>query len=83
MLATITAPQKTLYQFTPVVPALPLLPAIPVLPEPTHIQFDGSMTSCHTCPCCSSVLLRHICRNRVYWRCSHCRAPMSVWQQFE
>jgi ribosomal protein S27AE len=26
-----------------------------------------------TCPCCSTVLLRHIRAGRIYWRCSRCR----------
>lgn len=69
MLATITAPQKTVPQDIPV---------IPEIAKPTHIKLDLSMTSCHVCPCCSSILLRHISRSRVYWRCSHCRALMSV-----
>lgn len=69
------------YQFTPVIPLLPLLPENS---KPAYLQFDDNMTSYHTCPCCSSVLLRHISRSRgVYWRCSRCRAPMSAWMPFE
>lgn len=67
MLALINAPPTLLYQL------------IPEVTSSAHIQFDDRMSSCHTCPCCSSVLLRHISRSRVYWRCSHCRAPMSAW----
>ncbi len=56
---------------------------IPEVTSPAHIQFDDGMRTRHTCPCCSSVLLRHISRSRVYWRCSHCRASMSAWRQSE
>jgi hypothetical protein len=92
MLATIAAPQTTPHPFIPITPVLPVLPRLPILPDlpdlperikPTHIQFDDSMVSHHTCPCCSSILLRHVSRSRVYWRCSRCRAPMSAWRQFE
>jgi len=44
----ITTPQTTLHQ------------AIPDMTLQTHIKLDQSMTSRHTCPCCSSTLLRHI-----------------------
>jgi len=66
----ITTPQTTLHQ------------AIPDMTLQTHIKLDQSMTSRHTCPC-SSTLLRHISHNTVYWRCSHCRAPMSVSMPFD
>ena len=32
----------------------------------------------HTCPCCSSHLLRHINIHEVYWLCRHCRQAMPV-----
>jgi hypothetical protein len=71
MLALINYPITTLYKLLPEVISL------------SHIQFDDSMTTRHICPCCSSILLRHISCSRVYWRCTHCHAPMSVWLQFE
>lgn len=37
---------------------------------------EQSMRGRYTCPCCSSNLLRHICGNRLYWRCSHCYQEM-------
>lgn len=74
MLALMKTPLTALYKFVPDIPV-----SAPIRP----IQFDQSMTSRHTCPCCSSTLLRHISHHSVYWRCSHCRAPMSVWRQFE
>ncbi|NJL47487.1 MAG: hypothetical protein HC929_08330 [Leptolyngbyaceae cyanobacterium SM2_5_2] len=49
--------------------------------SPNQIGLDQQMTSRHSCPCCSSVLLRHIRHGNVYWRCSHCRAAMAVWAQ--
>jgi hypothetical protein len=33
----------------------------------------------YTCPCCSYVLLRHIGSQGIYWRCSHCRQKMPVF----
>ncbi|MGD1808410.1 hypothetical protein ACP6PL_23660 [Dapis sp. BLCC M126] len=30
----------------------------------------------HTCPCCSTTLLRHIRHNSIYWYCPHCREEM-------
>lgn len=30
----------------------------------------------HTCPCCSTSLLRHVRHNSIYWYCSHCRQEM-------
>ncbi len=32
----------------------------------------------HTCPCCSSRLLRHINDREVYWFCRHCWQAMPV-----
>ncbi len=30
----------------------------------------------HTCPCCSTTLLRHVRNNSIYWYCPHCREEM-------
>ncbi|MGB3510538.1 MAG: hypothetical protein WBA93_15140 [Microcoleaceae cyanobacterium] len=30
----------------------------------------------HTCPCCSTTLLRHARHNTIYWYCPHCREEM-------
>lgn len=30
----------------------------------------------HTCPCCSTTLLRHVRHNSIYWYCPHCREEM-------
>lgn len=30
----------------------------------------------HTCPCCSTTLLRHAGHNGIYWYCPHCREEM-------
>ncbi|MDJ0519564.1 MAG: hypothetical protein F6K22_21465 [Okeania sp. SIO2F4] len=30
----------------------------------------------HTCPCCSTKLLRHVRHNSIYWYCPHCREEM-------
>ena len=30
----------------------------------------------HTCPCCSTTLLRHVRHNTIYWYCPHCREEM-------
>ncbi|MGK7922700.1 MAG: hypothetical protein AB4080_22125 [Trichodesmium sp.] len=30
----------------------------------------------HTCPCCSTKLLRHVRSNHIYWYCPHCREEM-------
>ncbi|WP_228061053.1 MULTISPECIES: hypothetical protein [unclassified Coleofasciculus] len=37
----------------------------------------------NTCLCCSGNLLRHICHNRVYWYCSHCRQAMPAVERIE
>jgi hypothetical protein len=39
-----------------------------------------SMWSQHSCPCCSYGLLRHMGRDGIYWRCSHCYQEMPVWE---
>ena len=33
------------------------------------------------CPCCHEKLLRHICRNRVYWFCPNCRQEMPLLRE--
>ncbi|OLP15521.1 hypothetical protein BST81_25805 [Leptolyngbya sp. 'hensonii'] len=48
-------------------------------PPTTTMTIDQSMTSRHTCPCCSYVLLRHIRLGGLYWRCSHCHESMPAW----
>ncbi|NEN91763.1 MAG: hypothetical protein F6K48_23815 [Okeania sp. SIO3H1] len=30
----------------------------------------------HTCPCCSTTLLRHARHNSIYWYCPRCREEM-------
>ncbi|GFZ94202.1 hypothetical protein [Okeania sp. KiyG1] len=30
----------------------------------------------HTCPCCSTTLLRHVRHNSIYWYCPRCREEM-------
>jgi CheY-like chemotaxis protein len=40
---------------------------------------EQSMSGSYVCPCCSSVLLRHICGSRLYWRCSHCHQEMPAF----
>ncbi|NEP90888.1 MAG: hypothetical protein F6K18_31030 [Okeania sp. SIO2C2] len=30
----------------------------------------------HTCPCCSTRLLRHARHNTIYWYCPRCREEM-------
>lgn len=30
----------------------------------------------HTCPCCSTTLLRHARHNSIYWYCPQCREEM-------
>ena len=30
----------------------------------------------HSCPCCSTTLLRHARYNKIYWYCPHCREEM-------
>lgn len=30
----------------------------------------------HTCPCCSTTLLRHVRHNGIYWYCPRCREEM-------
>ncbi|MFM2313770.1 MAG: hypothetical protein RLZZ04_3046 [Cyanobacteriota bacterium] len=42
-----------------------------------HTQL--SMSSRHTCPCCSYILLRHLGLGSLYWRCSHCYQEMPVF----
>jgi hypothetical protein len=32
------------------------------------------------CPCCDSVLLRHIYKTRTTWFCLHCRQEMPNFQ---
>jgi len=32
----------------------------------------------HLCPCCSTVLLRHIRSEGIYWRCSYCYQKMPI-----
>ncbi|MFM6189572.1 MAG: hypothetical protein ACKPEN_16670 [Planktothrix sp.] len=35
------------------------------------------------CPCCSSILLRHIRPTGIYWYCSHCHQEMpNLFQSF-
>jgi ribosomal protein L37AE/L43A len=70
MVTLLNTPLTTPHQFTPVLS----------ISEP--LQFDDGMVGRHTCPCCASLLLRHISQSHVYWRCSHCRAPMSAWRQW-
>jgi RNA recognition motif-containing protein len=41
-------------------------------PLPIQVAFKSK----HTCPCCSSTLLRHIRLGSIHWRCSHCRQEM-------
>jgi len=48
----------------------------------TTITFGQSMMNTHTCPCCSSTLLRHVRLGELYWRCSHCHADMPVLESF-
>ncbi len=44
----------------------------------TAIDNSIPIMSRHTCPCCSYMLLRHIRRGAIYWRCSHCYQEMPV-----
>lgn len=67
MLALIIAPLKLISPLS--------LPSTPL----TTLLFDQSMTNQHICPCCSYVLLRHIQRGELYWRCSHCYESMPAW----
>ncbi len=30
----------------------------------------------NNCPCCSSILLRHIRHSQIYWYCPHCKQEM-------
>ncbi|MDJ0719210.1 MAG: hypothetical protein QNJ54_34115 [Prochloraceae cyanobacterium] len=30
----------------------------------------------HNCPCCSSLMLRHVRHKEIYWYCSHCYLEM-------
>ncbi len=44
----------------------------------SSIKIAQSMSSRHTCLCCSNLLLRHICLGKLYWRCNHCCQAMPV-----
>ncbi|MBW4580523.1 MAG: hypothetical protein KME42_13240 [Tildeniella nuda ZEHNDER 1965/U140] len=37
-----------------------------------------SLRGRHTCPLCSTALLRHMRLGGLYWRCSHCNDEMPV-----
>jgi hypothetical protein len=39
---------------------------------------DNLVSNRHTCPFCSTVLLRHVSFGKLYWRCSHCYEAMPV-----
>jgi hypothetical protein len=49
----------------------------------SSIGISQSMSSRHTCLCCSNLLLRHICSGKLYWRCSHCYQAMPVIEDAE
>ncbi|HEY9848004.1 MAG TPA: hypothetical protein V6D28_00990 [Leptolyngbyaceae cyanobacterium] len=38
----------------------------------------GSSRERHLCPCCATILLRHIRWEGVYWRCSYCYQEMPI-----
>jgi len=42
------------------------------------LAIDRSMSSRHTCLCCSGILLRHMRLGGLYWRCHSCHADMPV-----
>lgn len=42
------------------------------------LAINRTMNSRHTCLCCSTVLLRHMRLQGLYWRCQHCRADMPI-----
>ncbi len=45
----------------------------------TNKYIGQSMSSKHSCPCCSYTLLRHMGLGGLYWRCSHCYQKMPVY----
>lgn len=44
----------------------------------SSIKIAQSMNNRHTCLCCSSPLLRHVCLGKLYWWCNHCYQVMPV-----
>ena len=48
--------------------------------ETSLIKIERSMGNRHLCPCCSRVLLRHICLGKLYWRCNYCYQSMPVME---
>ena len=52
--------------------------SVTVNPSQSPLQIQMDFKSKHTCPCCSSILLRHIRLGSIHWRCSHCRQEMPI-----
>ena len=42
------------------------------------LQIQMAFKGKHTCPCCSSTLLRHIRLGSIHWRCSQCYQEMPI-----
>lgn len=59
---------------TPIAPPEPITERGSPAAQTTH----QTMNSRFTCPHCSSVLLRHVRAEGVYWWCKRCHQPMPV-----